>query len=319
MAAPEQDFLAHGDEIADGVVQLRFTDEQDTVYAINAAEVAEVLNGLVEFTSDMAKRGLFGDGVPPEVRVRPVREGSFVLEVEAIVRWALRDPGAALGDVSGAITVAGALLKGINVGLKQLRGTTLDDVEDFANGNVKLKWSDGDVQEVPRASWEQLNAMPKKTRRALRKIMAPLSDQAERLELRDAAAGADSAEVMKQQPQAVATRVEYREAVIEPEEGSPEESETFTAEATMESIDFRPGQKWRVKTDRGTRLASIEDDEFLRGLDEGEPLHKSDLFEVTILENRTTTNGRMSRSWTVVKARRTKRGTDDGDASASRS
>jgi hypothetical protein len=297
-------------ELTDGVVQLRFADEGGTLRSVNAHEVAEVLQGLVEFTSDMAKRGLFGDGVPPEVRVRPVKEGSFILEVEAIVNWALQNPSDAIGAAGGVLSAGGAVVKGINVGLKKLRGTTVTDMTDLDNGNVKINWADGDVQEIPRAAWEQLNEMPKKTRRSLRKILAPLSDQADTLELRDASVEASTEDVMKAVPSAIATRAEYREAVIEPDD-STEETETFTAEATLESIDFRPGQKWRVKTSERSLLATIEDDEFLHGLDQGQPLHKNDIFEVTILENRTTVDGRTSRTWTVVKARRTKRGTDD--------
>jgi len=297
-------------EITDGVVQLRFVGEDGTLHAINAAEVAEVLQGLVEFTSDMATNGLFGDGMPPEVLVRPIKEGSFV--VEAIVQWASQNPEAAAGI---AMSAGGAVTKAIDVGLKKLRGSKVTNFEHLGNGNVKLVWADDDVSEVPVTVWNDLNAMKRKTRRALSKLMAPLSDKADRLEVRAATVDDDTSAVMASSPETVATRSDYRKAIHEPEEVI-EEAETFTVEATMQSIDFRPGEKWRVATRLGTRLATIEDQEFLRGLDAGAPLHKNDLFEVTIREVRTITNGRTSTDWSIVNARRTRRGTDDGNVGA---
>ncbi|MEN2742685.1 hypothetical protein ABCS02_33335 [Microbacterium sp. X-17] len=304
---------AEADSITDGVVQLRFADDENSLHALNAAELAQVLQGLVEFTDDMAKNGLFGDGMPPEVLVRPVKQGSFVLE--AILTWAQANPEPALGI---AMSAGGALVKAFDVALKRLRGSKVTDFEHLPNGNVKIKWADGDVSEVPVPVWTDLNAMKRKTRRALSKLMTPLSDQAERLEVREAKVDEESDSVLLSEPEAVATRGDYREAITEPEE-VVEEAETFTVEATLQSIDFRPGEKWRVATARGTRLASIEDQEFLRGLDRGTPLHKNDLFEVTIREARTIANGRTTKDWTITSARRTKRGNDDGDAGASQS
>ncbi|MBF4613784.1 hypothetical protein [Curtobacterium sp. VKM Ac-1376] len=299
-------------EIRDGVLQLRFADETNSVHAINAAEVADVLQGLVEFTSDMAKQGLFGDGMPPEVRVRPVKEGSFV--VEALIQWAAENPDAAAA-ISG--TVGGVVTKAFDIGLKKLRGDEPTDIEYLDNGNVKLQWPGSGVNEVPRSVWQRLNTMKRPTRTALRKMMAPLSDEADRMELRDGEVDQPTAELMAAAPDAVATRSEYREAAAEVDEVS-EEVETFTAEAKLQSIDFRPGQKWRVQTASATRLATIEDEDFLRGLDEGTSLHKNDIFQVTIREVRTITNGRTTTDWSLVNAERTRRGTDDGDALAPR-
>ncbi|WP_440694752.1 hypothetical protein [Clavibacter nebraskensis] len=300
--------------LADGVVQLRFADDANTVHAINAAEVAEVLQGLVEFTDDMAKRGLFGDGMPPEVRVRPVKEGSFV--VEAILAWAGANPEAAIGS---SMTVGGGLIKAVDIGLKRLRGNEPTDFEHLENGNVKIKWRDGSVDEVPLTVWDQIKAMKRRTKRALRKLMAPLSDQADTLELRDASIEASTEDVLALEPASVAHRSDYREAAAEAEE-TREDVENFVAEGSLESIDFRPGQKWRVSTSRGTRLATIEDEEFLRDLDRGTALHKNDVFEVTIREVRTTTTDRnVKTEWFLTNARRTRRGSDDGDASASQS
>lgn len=297
-------------DIEDGVVQLRFADDDGALHALNAAEVAQVLQGVVEFTDNLAKRGAFGDGMPPTVLVRPAKTGSFTLE--AVLAWSAAHP-----EVVGMyMTAGGVVVKSIDAGLKKLRGVRVTNIEHTANGLVKLNWSDGDVQEVPDVAWRELNAMPKKTRKALAKIMAPLSDAADRLELRDASVDENSDEVMSAPPAAVATRSDYREASHESDEVD-ETSETFDAEASFGSIDFQNNDKWRVISNRGTRNATIEDEELLRTLDRGGAIHKNDLFAVTIREEKVVKNGRTTTTWFVVDARLTRRGDDDADSSTS--
>lgn len=294
--------------LLDGVVQFRFADEENALKSVNAAEVAEVLQGVVEFTSDMAKQGLFGDGVPPEVRVRPPKEGSFV--IETVISWTVENPEVALGI---ATTAGGAVVKAVDAGVKLLRGAKPTDFDYLANGNVKVVL-DGVATEVPVGVWKRLDAMKRPTRKALRKLMAPLGDEATTLELRDATVTEDTEAIMSTPPAVVAGRSDYREAAAEVNESS-EETETFTVEGVLQSIDFRKGEKWRVATPRGTRLATIEDKEFLAKLDRGEAIHKNDIFEVTIRETRVTNEGRTSISWALLDARLTKRGQDGDDSS----
>ncbi|QNE44321.1 hypothetical protein F1C15_11320 [Frigoribacterium sp. NBH87] len=294
--------------IEDGVVQLRFADEEGSLHALNAAEVAQVLQGVVEFTDGLAKRGAFGDGMPPTVLVRPAQQGSFVLE--AVLAWSAAHPEV-VGMYMGA---GGVVVKSIDAGLKKLRGVRVTDMERSGDGLVKLNWSDGDVSEVPESAWEQLNTMPRKTRKALAKIMTPLGDAADRLELREAAVDEDSDAVMSAPAASIATRSDYREAVHEVDD-TDQSTETFSAEASFGSIDFENSEKWRVSTIRGTRQATIEDGDFLQRIDAGEAIHKNDLFEVTIREERVTTNGRTKTDWFVVDARLTRRGDDDAGSS----
>ena len=297
-------------DIEDGVVQLRFADDDGSLHALNAAEVAQVLQGVVEFTDKLAKRGAFGDGMPPTVLVRPAKTGSFTLE--AVLAWSAAHP-----EVVGMyMTAGGIVVKSIDAGLKKLRGVRVTDMERTQDGLVKLNWSDGDVQEVPEAAWRELNAMPKKTRRALAKIMAPLGDAADRLELRDADVSADSDDVMSTPPAAVATRPDYREASHESDDVD-ETTDTFTAEASFGSLDFENNDKWRVISTRGTRQATIEDESLLRLIDRGGAIHKNDLFDVTIREEKVVKNGRTSTNWFVVDAKLTRRGDDDADPSSS--
>lgn len=304
---------AMAEEIRDGVVQLRFVDKDDQVRDINAAQVAETLRGLVEFTDDMAKKGLFGDGIPPEVRVRVPKQGSFV--IEAIVHMMNTEPATTVGV---AMTTGGAIVGAINLGIRRLRGYEPSNVQYLDNGNVMISWPNGGVQEVPREAWKRLNEMKRPTRKALAKIMAPMSDDVDRVEIRDAEIDDTTEEVLATPPDVVAERSDYREAVHEEDEVS-ESSETFVVEAMLQSIDFRPGEKWRVSTTRGSRLATMDDEEFLQGLEHGEPLHKNDIFEATIRETRTTTNGRTATEWSLIKVRLTRRGEDGDDADAPRS
>src|SRR4051812_14416528 len=64
---------------------LRFVGEEEDgtpIHELRAAHVAQVLQGLVELSSDFGKAGAFGDGPGgSEVLARPAQEGSFIIEV----------------------------------------------------------------------------------------------------------------------------------------------------------------------------------------------------------------------------------------------
>lgn len=292
-------------ELREGLVQLHFADSDGAVHDLNAAEMAEVLQGLVEMTSDLAKDGVFGEGPPPEVRVRPPQEGSVILE--AILQLASSYPAEAL---TVATTTGGGLVTGINVGIKKLRGEEPSDIEEFSDGAVKVKWPGGKVDLVPRKMWNRFEKMPRRTRRSLRKLMAPMSDDVDTLEVREADAGDETEEILLNDAAVVATRRDYREAATESDEVE-ETPEEFDVEAQLQSIDFRRGEKWRIRTLRGTRQATMADEEFLRELDKGMALHKDDIFDVTIREVRTVKNGRTSRDWSLIRVVRKRRGSDD--------
>lgn len=293
--------------IADGVVQLRFSNEENSVSDINAAEFAEVLQGLVEFTAQLAKAGSFGDGMAPVVRVRPPVEGSFV--VDAIITSYNADP---VATASTLMATAAGIGQSINVAVKRLRGDVVTDFDYLNNGNVKLNWRDGTVSEVPEQAWKELKSVKISTRRALRKIMAPLSDDLSQLEVRDGTLDESSDEVLQSEPEVVMGRSDYYTAVAEIEDESVE-TEEFEVEAQLGSIDFRAGEKWRVQTPLGNRLATIEDEDFLLRLDRGMALHKNDIFNVLIRETRRTKNGRTTKDWSLTQVTLRRRGDDDGD------
>lgn len=313
------------DEGAEGLLQLRYTDEAGEITDLNAAELAEVLEGLVAFTSTMAKKGLFGDGPPPEIRVRPPREGSFIIDALVVIGDgvdALVSAYDALGldndtvETGRDMVVATALAKAIGVGTRAIRGNRPVDVDDMADGRVKVRWADQTFDVVPRKVWDELETMKRPTKRAMRKILAPLSDEADMLEVRPGSPKDERDELSTKVPMVVADRGDYRAAAHEPDDVE-EVPFTFESEAQLTSIDFRRGEKWRVSTTQGTRMATIEDSDFLRALDQGMALHKNDVFDVTVEGVATTKNGRTTTEWTLTRVVRKRRGVDDGDTSLS--
>ena len=299
------------DGIANGVVQLRFSNDENSIKDINAAEFAEVLQGLVEFTSQLSKTGVFGDGFAPVVRVRPPVEGSFI--VEALIQLYTSDP---IATISLAGTAGGAFVQSLNVAVKKLRGEVVDTVQDLPDGYKRLNWRGGGVSEIPGEAWKQFKDIKRQTRRALAKIMAPLSDDLAQLEVRDGKFTDTSEEVLMTEPDVVMDRSDYYTAAVEPDD----ESTTFTefeTEAQLTSIDFRRGEKWRVKTPQRTRLATIEDEDFLVEVERGLPLHKNDIFNLKILETKTTKNGASATDWSITQVTFIRQGGDDGDDSNS--
>lgn len=304
------------DEIKDGVVQLRFADDGDNVRDISAADLAEVLEGLVELTRELAKAGEFGDGAPPRVRIRAPKEGSFVLEA---VVWLQDNPIATTGlaAAAGALGAAAgkAVADAIGAGIRNLRGQQPVDFDYLENGDVKVKWPDNSVSQVRRETWDKLQEMKRPTRRALSKIMTPLNTDADKLEVRDAPVDATTDEILSTPADAVAIRTDYLTA-IQVHEEAQEHQRIFETEAVLATIDFDNTAKWRVKTTReGTRTATIEDVEFLRGLDRGEAIHKNDIFWLKVQETTTKEPGKNVRTeWAVIEVQRTRRGDTGGDA-----
>ncbi len=293
---------------SDGLVQLRFADEAGQIQDLNAAEFSEVLQGLVEFTGQMARAGLFGDGPPPEVRVRPPQEGSFI--IEALIVWAGENPESAMGT---AMATGGALTKAIEFAVRKLRGASPIDYDYLDNGNVKVKWSDGSVAELPQGVWNQLKTQKRQTKRSLKKLLVPLGDEADRLEVRSGSGDESTPEVLEQAPPVVIDRTDYRTAAAERDEVD-EQVRRFDSEAQLRSIDFRAGEKWRVRTLEGTRMATIEDEDFLEALDGGLALHKNDVFDVSVRETTTRQGDKRAKTeWTLERVRRKRRGGDDVD------
>jgi len=317
------------EQLLDGLVQLRFSDEADALNNLNAADLAEVLQGLVELSGHMAKAGLYGAGLPPQLRVRPPREGSFI--VEAVLTFATDNPWAATGVGVAASAAAAkigetvvetageALTQAMKVAARTLRGGAPRDFEHLDNGNVKVVWDDDSVNELPQKVWKELNEK-KATRRAMRKILAPLGDEVNTLEVRGAEASRGTGQMLETPPDVVLDRTDYRVAVaVDPE---PDDVTTLLdIEAQMLNVDFRRGQKWRIATNQGTkrieRSATMEDEAFQQALDDGRALRKNDILRLQVRETARVKNGRSHRDWAIVKVLSQRRGGGDDDGETS--
>lgn len=289
-------------EVKDGVLQLRYLTESGDDSELNAALLAEAIQGLVEFTSELANSGAFGSGAPPELKIRPISQGSFL--VDAVITWSGANPEAAVGLT---VYAGDLLIRAFASAKRMVQGAIVTDYTDLENGYVKLNWSDGDVDEVSIVVWKALKSKPKKTRRALKKILAPMSDDAYQLELRAGRPEDTSGDILEEPSEVVADRSDYRILAAEPED-IEERVEIFTTEAELLSVDFRTGEKWRIRTPEGSRLVDIEDNDFLIKIERGLPLHKGDVLDVEIRENVTITNGRRRTEWTILKAQLRRRG-----------
>lgn len=294
---------------AGGSLQLRFLDDESRLRSINAAQMAEVLQGLVSLTSDLARGGAFGEGPAPELRVEPPKEGSFILEV--FLNWFSALDGSS--QVTFVLGSGGILGQALNVGTKSARAE-VSGVERLENDKVLLTFNDNTVAEVPEAVWVTLNRAKRKTKANLRKIMAPLGDDADALEISapetDVEGGAAQA--------ALEVRVDKDDyfAVAHEDEDVVEHVEFFEVEGQLTSIDFDSAEKWRVSTTRGRRSATVEDSAFLDRINKGLALHKDDIFWLKIREEREEKNGRMGpRKWFIEHVEwRRRGGSDDDDA-----
>lgn len=286
------------------VFQMRFKEAEGEHFSISAWELAASIQGVAGLAEQMAKKGTFGEGIQPEVQVRPMKEGSFVLEfiVPAVVEHGV--------DVAfGALSAGGVLFYNhIKAGINNIKGVRVTDFEPLEGTDfIKATWQDGEATQVHKDMWAEFQKMSKRTRENLEKMMAPLGSSAEAVELRTGTTDEDAEEIMESEPIATIDAHEYREVITAPVEVSEEEKE-FTAEAKFESIDFKEGGKWRIASTAGRRTVTIEDDNFLSLLDSGLKIGKDDLYEVTIKETRTTRAGRTTTSWVLTNIRRTKKG-----------
>lgn len=296
-------------EVEGRSLQLRFMDDEGKLHSLNATQMAEVLEGLVSLVGELAKARAFGDGPPPEVRVEPPKEGSFVIGV--LLDWYYSLDGQA--QVMWNLGTAGILGQAINVGTKTFRAevTNYDRLE---NGLVKLHFSDSSVAEVSEEVWRALNKSQRRTKKNLRKVMAPLGGEADAVEItatpRAATEDAPATE-------AFAVRMErddYR-AVAHDENEVQERVRTFEGEGQLTSVDFTSAEKWRVSMSEGRRGATVEDSDFLERLNQGLALRKDDIFWLKIREESEVKNGRLSRNWFIENVEWRRRGGDDDDDS----
>ncbi|MFW0169253.1 hypothetical protein [Rothia sp. P4278] len=288
------------------VLQLRFTGSEANDHQLSAWELAQTLEGVAGFIEEMLQVSSQGEMVNDPVKVRPLQEGSVAIEfVVNIANWVAANPEGALATIS---TGGGISLTSIRAGMNIAKHGLAEDFEyQEHNDTYKVKWRAGFSEEVPAKAWEALQKEKKKTRKNLQKILEPIGNSAQQLEMRTADTATDSAKLM-QEPAAVTYDQEDYRAVSYDYDEEVVHKRTFTAEASFTTLDFRPGKKWRVRSTQGNRLATMADDGFQKQIDEGLKIGADDLFEITVFEETTEKGGRTSIEWTIVQVRRTKIG-----------
>lgn len=287
---------------------LRFVGTEEDgapIHELRAAHVAQVLQGLVELSSDFGKAGVFGDGPGgSELLVRPAQEGSFVIEVIRFAQdhW---DTTTAAG-VPSLGTVLWYATKSVRAQVK--------DITHLDNGNVKINWQDDTVDEVPARAWEELSKRKQRRKKQLRQIMTPLSD--ERISALEVTSEpeppADDADKAARDAKSFTlSRPDYNAA--RPEDEVTETYDVFETEARMSAIDFDDPTKWKIKTADEKRSATVEDEDFLRRVARGLAISQDDIFRVTVRRDTVVKNGRTTTTWTVLKVESHRKAARDND------
>lgn len=302
------------------LLQLRYLTEDGNLHTLRAADVARVIQGVVELTEQMRKAGAFGDGPAPQLELRPVAEGSFVLEFVETAGPFLQDNAAVIGGTLAVGQIANASLgkvgKAIKWGMRAM-STPMKAVHDYDSDHKLIEFADGTQQMVEKPVADLFLAGRKKTKQALRKIGTPMADEADVMEVREGHSSQTTEEVKAAPAEAVIVSTEYQAVAAVDESLDVDETDTFTTSGQIRSLDFDNLDKWRMQTLEGTWNVTIDDPDFKRKLAQGWGVRPDDVYEVTI-EERTTRSGEAQRATvtrTATEVRLLKRGAEGGDDS----
>ena len=270
-------------------ITLRFTGHNGDgadLHELRAEHVSDVLEGISELAQDFDKAGAFHNSGPTsrDLFVRPAKEGSFIIELIQLIAEHPAETAAAVGVPSlGQITWTAI----------QMFKDQVTDFDHLENGNVKINWRDGSVSEVTPAVWEELNKRTRRRKKQLRKIMRPIEDaRVSELQL-------GSTTDTPEQPPVILTKDDYRS--VAPDDNEEEEFEIFETTGQLSAIDFDDPDRWKIKTPFATRVATVEDENFLTQVSKGLYLNSTDSFAIKVREDRVTKNGRTTKKWTILK------------------
>lgn len=303
----------------DGVLQLRFTREGEGVFEVNAALLAETLRGMAELSGIAAEADLYGTVVAPELKVRPPREGSFEIDFVVFVQQhhdaikAVTEVGVAVTGVGGA---AGILGKFFGWATKAVRATVTKTEELSDGAMTRVTWSDGDMEDLPTPAVRKLMQQTgkAKTRTALKKITAPLGDDAKLLEARVGGAEQPAEEIEAQAPEVVLTDRDHAAFSQEPP-AAPPITRTFETEGRLQALDFKRPDKWRVTTPEAPQGRTVEvlDKQFLAQIAGGEAISAEDTFRFAIRETVDPSKKRRNKTWAILSVTSSGQRSHDGN------
>lgn len=295
------------------VLTLRFTGENNdgtAFHELRAEHISEVLEGISGLTRDFDKAGAFHNSGPNtrDLFVRPAQKGSFIIELVQVVvdskaaKTIAENPVEA-GAALGVPPVSQILWAAIQIFKDQLK-----DFDYLENGNVKILWKDDTASEVTPAVWEELNKRKRRRRKQLREIMRPMEDaRVNKLEV------GSTADAPKQEPISL-TKDDFK--AVAPDDSEEEEFDIFDTSGQLSAIDFDDPDRWKIKTPFATRVATVEDGDFLNKVGNGLYLNSTDSFELKIREDRVTKNGRTTKRWTILKIQKKGGANEDESDSA---
>ncbi|WKS28547.1 hypothetical protein NLL49_04825 [Corynebacterium propinquum] len=294
------------------ILTLRFTgrNNSNNLHELRAEHISDVLEGISELTQDFDKAGAFHNSGPSrrDLFVRPAREGSFIIELVQVIVDSPLAQAAAENPAEAAAALGLPSVSQITwIAIRMFK----DQVKDFnhlENGNVKINWKDDTASEVTPAVWEELNKRMRRRKKQLRKIMRPMEDA--RVAELEVSSTADRSE------KTTITLVKDDYEAIAPDDSEKEEFDIFETKGQLSAIDFDDSDRWKIKTSFATRVATVEDENFLNKVASGLYLNSTDSFDLKIREDRVTKNGRTTRKWTILRIQKEGELNDD-DESAS--
>lgn len=313
---------------ADGVLQLRFENERGEVLEVNAALLADTLKGMSELSGIAASADVYGTVVAPELKVRPPREGSFEIDFvlwtqeNAATMDAMAKLGTTVAGVTGGLVGIGssaAMLGKFIRWAKKLTTVTVESTEELDGGTTRVTWSNGGVDDFPTPVVRRLMQQTgqAKTRSALRKLTAPLGDDASSLEVREGTAEQSPREIEAAEPEVVLTEHDHAAFSQDPP-ASPVTTREFETEGRLEALNFKDRGKWRIATPDEPRGRSVVvlDAAFLAAIAAGESVSADDVFWFRIRETVDPSKKSHRTTWELLKVVSHRRGVFDGGDTA---
>lgn len=234
-----------------GALSFRYLDEESELSTLRATDLEQVLEGLRELTSIYARSGGFDEGsvVEPELRISPPRHGSFLFDVTWVAPY-FQDY---LNNQADELTTAGlgsagaGVLLYLKAKIKEAR-TVATAQRRLEDGNWEVSFSDGSTLTLSPAVMDAFNRSPKRSKKALNKLLVPLAHDADYLEV-------SSSEGVEE---ALAGRDDYVATIPEPEEDEVPTDYDLQFETPVRKVEFDGDRNWYIRIpETGYRNAAL--------------------------------------------------------------
>jgi len=232
-------------------LSFRYRDEESELSTLRATDLEQVLEGLRELTGIYARSGGFDEesAVEPELRVSPPRHGSFLFDVTWLAPY-LQDYLNNQTDELATMGVGGmgtGILLFLKAKIKAAR-TVVTAQRRLEDGNWEVSFNDGSTLILSPAVMDAFTRSPKRSKKALNKLLAPLAHDADYLEV----SSSDGAEG------ALAVRDDYVATIPEPEEDEVPTDYDLQFETPVRKVEFDGDRNWYIRIpETGYRNAAL--------------------------------------------------------------